>query len=85
MYPNSGFSDDLEQRIRKRIRDQLSPRHVPAIILPIADIPYTHTGKKVEVAVKKVINGNVKVSREALRNPESIDLYASFLSKFPPN
>ena len=51
-------------------------RHVPAFILPIADIPYTLTGKKVEVAVKRIISGeNPKVQAETLANPEALKLY----------
>ena len=53
------------------------PRHVPEIILPIEDIPYTLSGKKVEIAVKKIIDGEEVVNRDALANPESLDLYSS--------
>ena len=52
-----------------------SPRHVPAIILPIDDIPYTINGKKVEIAVKKILKGEDVLNRDALANPESLDLY----------
>ena len=52
-----------------------SPQHVPAIILPIDDIPYTINGKKVEIAVKKILKGEDVLNRDALANPESLDLY----------
>lgn len=65
----------LINAIKARIRELLSPRHVPAVILPIADIPYTLTGKKVEVAVKKIVNGQAVKSTTSLANPESLELY----------
>ncbi len=67
----------LINAIKARIRELLSPRHVPALILPISDIPYTLTGKKVEVAVKKIINGQPVKSTTSLANPESLDLYVN--------
>ncbi|KAI8845310.1 hypothetical protein BJ741DRAFT_587588 [Chytriomyces cf. hyalinus JEL632] len=66
---------DLEKKIKTKIREELSARHVPAVILPIADIPYTLTGKKVEIAVKKILKGETKLTRSALANPDSLDLY----------
>ena len=61
--------------IRSAIRSNCSPRHVPALILPIGDIPYTINGKKVEIAVKKIIHGKDVSNRAALANPDSLDLY----------
>ncbi len=74
---NSGFdhSEDLKRSIKSAIRAACSPRHVPAIILPIADIPYTINGKKVEIAVKKIIHGDEALNRDALANPEALELY----------
>ncbi|CAG8784884.1 39003_t:CDS:2 [Gigaspora margarita] len=69
------FNDDLVLRIRSKIRNQLSPRHVPSFILPIADIPHTVTGKKVEVAVKRIISGEKVAPSSSLVNPESLELY----------
>ncbi|RIB26226.1 acetoacetate-CoA ligase [Gigaspora rosea] len=69
------FNDDLVLRIRTKIRNQLSPRHVPSFILPIADIPHTVTGKKVEVAVKRIISGEKVAPSSSLVNPESLELY----------
>jgi len=71
------INDDLIQRIKQSIRAACSPRHVPDIILPTKDIPYTISGKKVEIAVKKIIDGEDVVNRDALANPESLDLYIS--------
>ncbi|CAO3642930.1 unnamed protein product [Cunninghamella echinulata] len=69
------LTDDLIKSIKVKIRSELSPRHVPAFILPIADIPYTINGKKVEVAVKKIISGQKVIPSGTLTNPESLDLY----------
>ncbi|KAI8923537.1 hypothetical protein BC831DRAFT_501413 [Entophlyctis helioformis] len=66
---------DLVSRIKEKVRNLLSPRHVPAFILPIAEIPYTLTGKKVEVAVKRIISGDKVVPSSSLANPESLNLY----------
>lgn len=67
----------LTDIIKKDIKSSLSPRHVPAIILQIKDIPYTISGKKVELAVKKIIEGKNVVNQDALGNPESLELYKS--------
>lgn len=66
---------DLVNRIKTHIRNQLSPRHVPAFVLRIKDIPYTINGKKVEIAVKKIISGQTIVPSGTLVNPESLELY----------
>ena len=71
------FSEKLAGTIKKTIRTYLSPRHVPSIILQTKDIPYTISGKKVELAVKKIIEGKEVVNQDALSNPESLDLYKS--------
>ncbi|KAI8908028.1 hypothetical protein EDD86DRAFT_208747 [Gorgonomyces haynaldii] len=75
MVPGKQLTPELLDKIRARIRTLLSPRHVPAVILPIADIPYTLTGKKVEVAVKKIISGKKISPSSSLANPESLKLY----------
>ncbi|CAG8592269.1 13841_t:CDS:2 [Cetraspora pellucida] len=69
------FNDELVTRIKTKIKEQLSPRHVPSFILPIRDIPHTLTGKKVEVAVKRIISGEKVVPSSSLANPESLELY----------
>ncbi|XP_062398738.1 acetoacetyl-CoA synthetase [Sardina pilchardus] len=75
MAPNKPFSPELVQRIRGAIRVALSARHVPALLLETMDIPYTISGKKVEVAVKQVIAGKDVTQRGAFSNPDSLDLY----------
>jgi len=69
------LTDDLKKVIRKTIRDNSSPRHTPAKIIEIADIPYTINMKKVEIAVKNIIHGKPVDNQYALRNPESLELY----------
>jgi acetoacetyl-CoA synthetase len=75
LHPDFAFTPELVQQIKQTIRQNCSPRHVPAKVLPIADIPYTINGKKVEIAVKKIIHGEDVANRDALANPEALDLY----------
>ncbi|MGB3903586.1 MAG: acetoacetate--CoA ligase [Anaerolineae bacterium] len=70
------LTDELVTKIKTAIRQNCSPRHVPAKIIGVADIPYTISGKKVELAVRKVIHGEEVKNKDALANPESLDLYA---------
>ena len=75
MKKNITFNDSIKQKIIKRIKENCSPRHLPSFILPIKDIPYTINGKKVEVAVKNIINGIEPNNKESLSNPESLDMF----------
>ena len=69
------FGADLEQRIRAAIRAGTSPRHVPDVILPVADIPRTRSGKLVELAVREVVHGRAVVNLGAIANPEALELF----------
>jgi len=69
------LTDELKNRIRKVLREEASPRHVPALIIEVPDIPYTFNMKKVESAVSNIINGRPVTNRDALVNPESLDFY----------
>ncbi len=69
------LDEALEQRIRRVIRDHASPRHVPARIIAVADLPRTLSGKLVELAVRDVVHGQPVTNREALANPESLQLF----------
>lgn len=71
------LDEDLITRIRKLIRSNCSPRHVPALVLETPDVPYTLNGKKVEVAVKKLLHGQAVRNRDALRNPECLDYFGN--------
>jgi acetoacetyl-CoA synthetase len=67
------LDDALQQRIRQSIRVTTSPRHVPAIILAVPDIPRTRSGKIVELAVRNVVHGRPVTNVEALANPEALE------------
>ncbi|HEX3036660.1 MAG TPA: acetoacetate--CoA ligase [Thermodesulfobacteriota bacterium] len=69
------LTEELENKIRKTIRENASPRHVPAKIIGVKDIPYTINMKKVELAVRNVIHGEPVQNKDALANPESLELY----------
>jgi acetoacetyl-CoA synthetase len=80
---NQGYSltDELQAKIKKTLRDNASPRHVPARIIAVSDIPYTLNMKKVESAVTNIIHGRPVSNRDALINPESLDYYEGILSE----
>jgi len=71
------LDDALVSRIKARIRDNTTPRHVPAKVLQVADIPRTKSGKIVELAVRNVVHGLPVKNREALANPEALELFAN--------
>ncbi|MCB9990384.1 MAG: acetoacetate--CoA ligase [Rhodospirillales bacterium] len=75
MKDGAALGDELKDSIRKAIRSGASPRHVPAKIIPVADIPRTKSGKITELAVRDVIHGRPIKNKEALANPEALDLY----------
>jgi len=77
MEPGRELTEALRERIRKTIRANASPRHVPAKIIAVPDIPYTLNMKKVELSVKKVIEGQAVLNRDALKNPESLEYFAN--------
>ncbi|TIX77458.1 MAG: acetoacetate--CoA ligase, partial [Mesorhizobium sp.] len=66
---------ELEKRIRAKIRSGASPRHVPAKIVAVADIPRTKSGKITELAVRDVVHGRAVKNKEALANPEALELF----------
>jgi Acyl-coenzyme A synthetases/AMP-(fatty) acid ligases len=66
---------ELQERIKRRIRDNTTPRHVPARIVQVTDIPRTKSGKIVELAVRDVVHGRDVKNREALANPEALDQF----------
>ncbi|RPH48644.1 MAG: acetoacetate--CoA ligase [Desulfobacteraceae bacterium] len=78
MAPGYELTDEVKKKIVNTIRINASPRHVPAKILSVPDVPYTLNMKKVELAVKKVIQGKPVLNKDALRNPEALDFYAGF-------
>ena len=75
MNKNFNINDNLIKEIKKQIRKNASPRHVPSKIIVVKDIPRTKSGKIVELAVKNTIEGNKIKNREALLNPEVLEEY----------
>ena len=71
----TAFDEDLAARIRALIRSGASPRHVPAVIVPVADLPRTRSGKLTELAVRDILAGRQVVNTEALANPEALELF----------
>jgi acetoacetyl-CoA synthetase len=69
------LDEALEARIRQAIRENTTPRHVPAKILQVADVPRTRSGKLVELAVRNVVHGRPVKNVEALANPEALEYY----------
>ncbi|MCB1828895.1 MAG: acetoacetate--CoA ligase, partial [Gammaproteobacteria bacterium] len=69
------LDDALIQRIKTQIRSKTSPRHVPAKVLQVSDIPRTRSGKIVELAVRQAVHGEPVRNTESLANPEALDLY----------
>jgi acetoacetyl-CoA synthetase len=76
LKPGVTLDDALSDRIRKQIRSNCTPRHVPAKIVAVDDIPRTKSGKITELAVRDVVHGRKVKNQEALANPEALDLYA---------
>jgi acetoacetyl-CoA synthetase len=72
---NCKFNEELLIRIKKQIRTNCSPRHVPDKVILVNDIPRTKNGKIVELAVKNIIEGNEIKNKEALANPEVLEQY----------
>ncbi len=79
------MNDDIElnevliNQIKSAIKTNCSPRHVPTIVKPVADIPYTISGKKVELAVKKVLHGEEVTNMDALANPDALDCFKGII------
>ncbi len=79
--PEFELTDAVRARINKRLREDCSPRHVPDRVYAVEAIPYTLTGKKMEVPVRKLLMGwplEKAASRDAMQNPESIDYFTRF-------
>ncbi|HEX6669067.1 MAG TPA: acetoacetate--CoA ligase, partial [Gemmatimonadales bacterium] len=75
LRPGAELDQGLEDRIRRRIRENASPHHVPKRIVAVADIPRTISGKITELAVRDVIHGRPVSNTEALANPEALELF----------
>jgi acetoacetyl-CoA synthetase len=67
------LNDDLIARLRNQIRTGASPRHVPAMVIAVPEIPRTRSGKITELAIREIIHGRPVKNIEALANPEALD------------
>ncbi|MHA1379577.1 MAG: acetoacetate--CoA ligase [Candidatus Helarchaeota archaeon] len=79
LAPGYKLTEDLKTKIKTDLRKRASPRHVPALIIEVPDIPYTFSMKKVEIAVTKIIHGIQVRNRDALMNPSSLDYFKKIL------
>lgn len=79
LAPGHHLSDTLRERIRKVLRDEASPKHVPAVIVEVPDIPYTFNMKKVETAVANIVNGRPITNLDAISNPECLEYYRNLV------
>ena len=75
LAPGVILNDSLTALIKKQVRDGASPRHVPAVIVAVRDIPRTKSGKITELAVREIVHGREVKNQEALANPEALDLF----------
>ena len=73
MTEGHSLDDELTAKIKKTIRKETTPRHVPALVIQVADIPYTISGKKVELAVRRLLMGLSVPNRDALANPDALE------------
>jgi acetoacetyl-CoA synthetase len=76
MRPGETLTPEREQEIRAAIRGKATPRHVPAVIRPISEVPVTINGKKVELAVGNLLRGEPVKNRDALANPQALDQFS---------
>ncbi|WP_334034575.1 acetoacetate--CoA ligase [Burkholderia cepacia] len=82
----AALDDTLRARIAERLRTLCSPRHVPDVMVAMEQIPYTLTGKKMEVPVRKILMGQraeSAASRDAMANPAALDAYVAFAGAVP--
>jgi acetoacetyl-CoA synthetase len=75
LRPGVTLDDELSARIRRQIRQNTTARHVPTKILQVTDVPRTLSGKVAEIAVRNMIHGDEVTNRDALANPETLELY----------
>jgi len=75
------LNDELIEKIKTKIRTTATSRHVPSLILQITEVPHTISGKKVELAVTRILNGGKVENRDALANPNSLEQFYSFVNQ----
>jgi len=79
MAKGAELTEEIKNKIRKALRENASPRHVPVKIIAVPEIPYTLNMKKVELTVKKIIEGEEVLNKDALKNPESLDYFRNII------
>ena len=79
MSKSYSLNDDIILRLKKRIRSEASPRHVPSKIIQVSDIPRTKNGKIVELAVKNTIEGSKIKNVQALANPKVLNEFKNLM------
>jgi len=75
LSPGKELTEDLKSRIKKSLRENASPRHVPSLILQAPSFPYTFNMKKVESAVRNIVNGKPVSNKDAIGNPDSLEYF----------
>jgi acetoacetyl-CoA synthetase len=75
LQPGLDLDDELQNRIRRTVREKCTPRHVPAKVVQIAEIPRTKSGKIVELAVREVVHDRPVKNLHSLANPDALELY----------
>ena len=75
MKSGFAFSENIVTKLKSEIRKNCSPRHVPELVLETSGIPYTINGKKVEIAVKKIIQGDEVLNSDALEDASVLEYY----------
>jgi acetoacetyl-CoA synthetase len=78
------LSAELSGLIKRRLGEEASPRHVPAAIVEVPELPHTRSGKLVELAIRDVVHGRPVRNREALANPDSLNFFAQAAEAPPP-
>ena len=71
------LTEEIRKAIRVRLREQATPHHVPKVIIAVADIPRTLSGKITELAVREIIHNRPVRNVDALANPEALKLFAN--------
>ena len=78
------LSEELAAAIKRRIREDCSPRHVPNDIVPVSEVPRTLSGKVLELPVKRILQGtdpDKAASRDSLANPAALDFFVSYAAE----
>jgi acetoacetyl-CoA synthetase len=84
LQPGVTLIDEIKKKINAKLRADYSPRHVPDEIYQIDDVPYTLTGKKMEVPVRKILLGfplEKSANKDAMSNPHSLDYFINFMNE----